>query len=149
MISFEMKAWQANKIWAALKKIKGLIIELINKHPNFIYPKLIFHNRSHAKRQANNLYFDSDLISYSHLKIPTPFTTLQQKQEMVEENNSDSDILKSPTSLKLQNTNSKGIEEEKAMSVKEGKISDFFATFDSKVADAAKNVKQIVKEMEK
>ena len=148
MISFEMKAWQANKIWAALKKIKGLIIELINKHHNFIYPKLIFHNRSHAKRQANNLYFDSDLISYSHLKIPTPFATLQQKQEMVEEeNNSDSDILKSPTSLKLQNTNSKGIEE--AMSVKEGKISDFFATFDSKVADAAKNVKQIVKEMEK
>ena len=68
---------------------------------------------------------------------------------MVEkENNSDySDILKSPTSLKLQIQNSKGIEE--AMSVKEGKISDFFATFDSKVADAAKNVKQIVKEMEK
>ena len=66
---------------------------------------------------------------------------------MVEENNSDSDILKSPTSLKLQNPNSKGIEE--AMRVKEGKISDFFATFDSKMADAAKNVKQIVKEMEK
>ena len=121
---------------------------LINKPPNFIYPKLILHNRSHAKRQANNLYFDSDLISYSHLKIPTPFTTLQQKQEMVEEeNNSNSDILKSPTSLKLQIQNDK--EKEKAMSVKEGKISDFFATFDSKVADAAKNVKQIVKEMEK
>ena len=64
-----------------------------------------------------------------------------------EENNSDSEILKSPTSLKLQTPNSKEIEE--AMSVKEGKISDFFATFDSKVADAAKNVKQIVKEMEK
>ena len=66
---------------------------------------------------------------------------------MVEENNSDSEILKSPISLQLQIPNSKGIEE--AMSVKEGKISDFFATFDSKVADAAKNVKQIVKEMEK
>ena len=144
---FEMEEWQANKIF---KKIKGEIIELINKHPNFIYPKSILHNRSHAKRQANNLYFDSDLISYSHLKIPTPFTTLQQKQEMVEEeNNSNSDILKSPTSLKLQIQNDKEKEKEKAMSVKEGKISDFFATFDSKVADAAKNVKQIVKEMEK
>ena len=64
-----------------------------------------------------------------------------------EENNSDSEILKSPTSLKVQTPNSKGIEE--ATSVKEGKISDFFANFDSKVADAAKNVKQIVKEMEK
>ena len=64
-----------------------------------------------------------------------------------EENNSNSDILKSPTSLKLQIQNDK--EKEKTMSVKEGKISDFFATFDSKVADAAKNVKQIVKEMEK
>ena len=115
-----------------------------------MYPKLILHNRSHAKRQANNLYFDSDLISYSHLKIPTPFITLQQKQEMVEEeNNSNSDILKSPTSLRLQIQNNKGKEKEKAMSVNEGQISDFFATFDSKVADAAKNVKQIVKEMEK
>ena len=66
-----------------------------------------------------------------------------------EENNSNSDILKSPTSLKLQIQNDKEKEKEKAMSVKEGKISDFFATFDSKVADAAKNVKQIVKEMEK
>ena len=68
-----------------------------------------------------------------------------------EENNSNSDILKSPTSLKLQiqNEKEKEKEKEKAMSVKEGKISDFFATFDSKVADAAKNVKQIVKEMEK
>ena len=64
------------------------------------------------------------------------------------ENNSGySDILKSPTSLKLQIQNDKGIEE--AINVKEGKISDFFATFDIKVADAAKNVKQIVKEMEK
>ena len=64
------------------------------------------------------------------------------------ENNSGySDILKSPNSLKLQIQNDKGIEE--AINVKEGKISDFFATFDSKVADAAKNVKQIVKEMEK
>ena len=63
------------------------------------------------------------------------------------ENNSDSAILKSPTSLKLQIQNDKGIEE--AINVKEGKISDFFATFDSKVADAAKNVKEIVKEMEK
>ena len=64
------------------------------------------------------------------------------------ENNSGySDILKSPTSLKLQIQNDKGIEE--AINVKEGKISDFFATFDSKVADAAKNVKEIVKEMEK
>ena len=64
------------------------------------------------------------------------------------ENNSGySDILKSPTSLKLQIENDKGIEE--AINVKEGKISDFFATFDSKVADAAKKVKQIVKEMEK
>ena len=66
-----------------------------------------------------------------------------------EENNSNSDILKSPTSLKLQIQNDKEKEKEKARSVKEGKISDFFATFDSKVADAAKNVKQIVKEMEK
>ena len=66
-----------------------------------------------------------------------------------EENNSNSDILKSPTSLKLQIQNDKEKEKEKTMSVKEGKISDFFATFDSKVADAAKNVKQIVKEMEK
>ena len=66
-----------------------------------------------------------------------------------EENNSNSDILKSPTSVKLQIQNDKEKEKEKAMSVKEGKISDFFATFDSKVADAAKNVKQIVKEMEK
>ena len=64
------------------------------------------------------------------------------------ENNSGySDTLKSPTSLKLQIQNDKGIEE--AINVKEGKISDFFANFDSKVADAAKNVKQIVKEMEK
>ena len=109
----------------------------------------MLHNRSHAKRQANNLYFDSDLISYSHLKIPTPFTTLQQKQEELEEENNShySDILQSPTSLKLQIQNDKGIEE--AINVKEGKISDFFATFDSKVADAAKNVKEIVKEMEK
>ena len=66
-----------------------------------------------------------------------------------EENNSNSDILKSPTSLRLQIQNNKGKEKEKAMSVNEGQISDFFATFDSKVADAAKNVKQIVKEMEK
>ena len=101
-------------------------------------------------KQTNGLYYDSDLLSaYTHLKIPcsVPSTPFGKQEDLVsievDENFNSEIIPKIPCILEDQEAI------KSTLSNNTDEILDFFTAFDVKVANATKNAKQIIKEMEK